>query len=681
MYIFNEADSILKKCDRLNAFYDIIKSHENTEEIEFQLLAESTLSLFVHPLSSTIDDIETYLNVNVLVETIEYLSNKDNVTKKHFINQMIKYFSPTYLYQILDSVYPIEGLTYRNYIHSIIEYKPEFLPTFLIKIVKLPPEAIVKFLNNQLHTTEEKQLTVYSVLLNDHMKYMLETESLLINFITRTIEKDETLSKLINLLNSNNINKKLLNTLYDVINNRRFGLSAYTLITKYDEQTLTSNIKEFSFFDMMDIIIDYSHHYPEVLMHIAKNPNFAKFLNTRDIKTIYEEELLRMMPSSTNKHLIQNKKIINYSWTEEEWINYIEALINYIFIINNPNIKDIELIIKDCLKKYPTNRRLLNLISIFINKINKESEIIFISILINYNLINEALDLLSKIDNPSIKTINSLDIYLSNHPNYKQIVLFTSLVSNKELKCLDYLLSIEETKEVYEAITQIIINSYPEVKTDLIIKVLKSNNLYYINRLLNISNIDLNYLMHLVIKYTQKDTLEAIINADSTKITKEVIIYYMKENNPSKVLKYYLNGHINDISLLIKYYLDNHNIFGLKSCLDNDSFTEEEKQKIENALNKLEITNEELNKTMQIENYLLSNIDELLTIGLAQIVIDYNLNGEEIIHQMALNKEKYHEVAKIYYSFLNGSYTDPSKLDELYFKTISKKSIKKLELK
>ena len=342
-YIFRDEDDTQTKCNRLNCLLDLIEFSSDPGYSMPKRLTANTLLLLEQTPSSNWNEIEEYLNVDVLIRTLKDLSNKeDNAKKKSIIYQMIRSFSKDYLLDIFTETYPLEGMTYRQYVHYIIYYKPEFLPTFLIEVVRMAPEMIVKVLNTQLRAPEETRLSIYASLLDDYMYYMTEVESMLVNYIIRTIETDETLKNLINKLSKENANKKLLNTLYDVITKRRFGQSAYALITKYDEMTLMNNIKDFYFFDLMDIIIDYSHHYPEILMKIATNPNFAKFLNNNEIKTIFEEDLLRMMPSSTNKHLIQNKKVVNYSWNEEEWINYIKALINHIFIFKNPNIKDIE---------------------------------------------------------------------------------------------------------------------------------------------------------------------------------------------------------------------------------------------------------------------------------------------------------------------------------------------------
>lgn len=677
--IFRKEDDIQNKCYKLNSLLDSIKSSNNPSYSTQKKITENTLLLLDQTPSSNWNEIEEYLNVDVLISTLKDLSNKeDNAKKKSIIYQMIRSFSKDYLLDIFTETYPLEGMTYRQYVHYIIYYKPEFLPTFLIEVVRMEPEMIVKVLNTQLRAPEETRLSIYASLLDDYMYYMTEVESMLVNYIIRTIETDETLKNLINKLSKENANKKLLNTLYDVITKRRFGQSAYALITKYDEMTLMNNIKDFYFFDLMDIIIDYSHHYPEILMKIATNPDFAKFLNNNEIKTIFEEELLRMMPSSTNKHLIQNKKVVNYSWNEEEWINYIKALINHIFIFKNPNIKDIEKIIKDCLKKYPSNPKLIELISVFINKVNPESEIDFISILINLNKIEEALILLSKINTPSTKTINFLDTHITNHKMFTLIPKLTKVTNKADLKCLDMLLEAKENNDIYEIITEVIENNYP--KKELLIKIIKSNNLIFINRLLNIQYIHINYLIELIITYGNIDTLEAIINSDNKYITKEVIRHYIYINEPNKVLKYYILGGFKDISILVKYYLDNNNIFGLKACLDNNYFTEDEKEIIRRVLNRIGMSNNTIEAALSIEEFLLSNLDELLNVGLAEMVIEYKLDRNNIIHQMTQNPEKYRLAAKIYLSFLNGSNENPSALDSLYFKTINPKQNKKLEL-
>lgn len=679
-YIFRDEDDTQIKCNRLNCLLDLIEFSSDPGYSMPKRLTANTLLLLEQTPSSNWNEIEENLNVDVLIRTLKDLSNKeDNAKKKSIICQMIRSFSKDYLLDIFTETYPLEGMTYRQYVHYIIDYKPEFLPTFLIEVVRMEPEMIVKVLNTQLRAPEETRLSIYASVLNDYMYYMTEAESMLVNYIIRTIETDETLKNLINKLSKEkNANKKLLNTLYDVMTKHRFGQSAYALISKYDEMTLLNNIKDFYFFDLMDIIIDYSHHYPEILMRIATNPNFAKLLNNSEIKTIFEEELLRMMPSSTNKHLIQNKKVVNYSWNEEEWINYIKALINHIFIFKNPNIKDIEKIIKDCLKKYPTNLKLIELISVFINKVNPESEIDFISILINLNKIEEALILLSKINTPSTKTIEFLDTHITNHQMFTLIPKLTKVTNKADLKCLDMLLEAKENNDIYEIITEVIENGYP--KKELLIKIIKSNNLVFINRLLNIQYIHINYLIELIITYSNIDTLETIINSNSKYITKEVIRYYIHINEPSKVLKYYILGGFKDISILIKYYLDNNNIFGLKACLDNDYFTEDEKEIIRRVLNRIGMSNDNIEASLSIERFLLSNLDELLNIGLAEMVNEYNLDCDEIIHQMAKNPEKYRQAAKIYLSFLNGSNENPSALDSLYFKTINPKQNKKLEL-
>lgn len=677
--IFRKEDDIQSKCYKLNSLLELFKSSNNPSYSTQKNLTENTLLLLEQTPSSNWNKIEAYLNVEVLTSSLKDLNNKEDITKKRYIiYQMIKSFSLPYLLDIFKKTYPLEGMTYRQYVHYILDYKPEFLPSFLIEVVRMEPEMIVKVLNTQLRAPEETRLSIYASLLNDYMNYMTEAESMLINYIIRTIETDETLKKLIDSLSKNNVNKKLLNTLYDVITKRRFGQSAYALITKYDEMTLMNNIKDFYFFDLMDIIIDYSHHYPEILMKIATNPNFAKFLNNNEIKTIFEEELLRMMPSSTNKHLIQNKKVVNYSWNEEEWINYIKALINHIFIFKNPNIKDIEKIIKDCLKKYPSNPKLIELISVFINKVNPESEIDFISILINLNKIEEALILLSKINTPSTKTIEFLDTHITNHKMLTLIPKLTEVTNKADLKCLDMLLEAKENNDIYEIITEVIENGYP--KKELLIKVIKSNNLVFINRLLNIHYIHINYLIELIITYGNIDTLEAIINSDNKYITKEVIRHYIYINEPDKVLKYYILGGFKDISILVKYYLDNNNIFGLKACLDNNYFTEDEKEIIRRVLNRIGMSNNTIEVALSIEEFLLSNLDELLNIGLAEMVIEYKLDCNNIIYQMTRNPEKYRLAAKIYLPFLNGSNENPSALDSLYFKTINPKQNKKLEL-
>lgn len=678
-YIFRDEDDTQTKCNRLNCLLDLIEFSSVPGYSMPKRLTANTLLLLEQTSSSNWDEIETYLNVNVLTSFLKDLNNKEDVIKKkNIIYHMIKSFSPAYLLNIFKETYPLEGVTYRQYVHYIIECKPEFLPAFLIEVVKMEPEMIVKVLNTQLRAPEETRLSIYASLLNDYMNYMTEAESMLVNYIIRTIETDETLKKLIDSLSKNNVNKKLLNTLYDIITKRRFGQSAYALITKYDEMALMNNIKDFYFFDLMDIIIDYSHHYPEILMKIATNPNFAKFLNNNEIKTIFEEELLRMMPSSTNKHLIQNKKVVNYSWNEEEWINYIKALINHIFIFKNPNIKDIEKIIKDCLKKYPSNLKLIELISVFINKVNPESEIDFISILINLNKIEEALILLSKINTPSPKTIEFLDTHITNHQMFTLIPKLIKVTNKADLKCLEMLLETKENNDIYEIITEVIENGY--LKKELLIKIIKSNNLVFIKRLLNIQDINIDYLIELIITYGNIDTLETIINSDNKYITKEVIRHYIYINEPDKVLKYYILGGFKDISILIKYYLDNNNIFGLKTCLDNDYFTEEEKEIIRRVLNRIGVSNNSIETTLSIEEFLLSNLDELLNIGLAEMVIEYKLDRNNIIHQMTQKPEKYREAAKIYLSFLNGINEEPSALDSLYFKTINPKQNKKLEL-
>lgn len=679
-YIFRDEDDTQIKCNRLNCLLDLIEFSSDPGYSMPKRLTANTLLLLEQTPSSNWNEIEENLNVDVLIRTLKDLSNKeDNAKKKSIICQMIRSFSKDYLLDIFTETYPLEGMTYRQYVHYIIDYKPEFLPTFLIEVVRMEPEMIVKVLNTQLRAPEETRLSIYASVLNDYMYYMTEAESMLVNYIIRTIETDETLKNLINKLSKEkNANKKLLNTLYDVMTKHRFGQSAYALISKYDEMTLLNNIKDFYFFDLMDIIIDYSHHYPEILMRIATNPNFAKLLNNSEIKTIFEEELLRMMPSSTNKHLIQNKKVVNYSWNEEEWINYIKALINHIFIFKNPNIKDIEKIIKDCLKKYPTNLKLIELISVFINKVNPESEIDFISILINLNKIEEALILLSKINTPSTKIIEFLDTHITNHQMFTLIPKLTKVTNKADLKCLDMLLEAKENNDIYEIITEVIENGYP--KKELLIKIIKSNNLVFINRLLNIKDINISYLIELIITYSNIDTLETIINSNSKYITKEVIRYYININEPSKVLKYYILGGFKDISILIKYYLDNNNIFGLKACLDNDYFNEDEKTIIRRVLNRIGMSNDNIEASLSIERFLLSNLDELLNIGLAEMVNEYNLDCDEIIHQMAKNPKKYRQAAKIYLSFLNGSNENPSALDSLYFKAINPKQNKKLEL-
>lgn len=679
-YIFRDEDDTQTKCNKLNCLLDLIEFSSDPGYSMPKRLTANTLLLLEQTPSSNWNEIEENLNVDVLIRTLKDLSNKeDNAKKKSIICQMIRSFSKDYLLDIFTETYPLEGMTYRQYVHYIIDYKPDFLPTFLIEVVRMEPEMIVKVLNTQLRAPEETRLSIYASVLNDYMYYMTEAESMLVNYIIRTIETDETLKNLINKLSKEkNANKKLLNTLYDVMTKHRFGQSAYALISKYDEMTLLNNIKDFYFFDLMDIIIDYSHHYPEILMKIATNPNFAKFLNNSEINIIFEEELLRMMPSSTNKHLIQNKKVVNYSWNEEEWINYIKALINHIFIFKNPNIPDIEKIIKDCLKKYPTNLKLIELISVFINKVNPESEIDFISILINLNKIEEALILLSKINTPSTKTIEFLDTHITNHKMFTLIPKLTKVTNKADLKCLDMLLEAKENNDIYEIITEVIENGY--LKKELLIKIIKSNNLVFINRLLNIKDINISYLIELIITYSNIDTLETIINSNSKYITKEVIRYYIHINEPSKVLKYYILGGFKDISILIKYYLDNNNIFGLKACLDNDYFNEDEKTIIRRVLNRIGMSNDNIEASLSIERFLLSNLDELLNIGLAEMVNEYNLDCDEIIHQMAKNPEKYRQAAKIYLSFLNGSNENPSTLDSLYFKAINPKQNKKLEL-
>ncbi|MDY3756865.1 MAG: hypothetical protein SO009_00995, partial [Bacilli bacterium] len=271
--IFRKEDDIQNKCYKLNSLLDSIKSSNNPSYSTQKNLTENTLLLLDQTPSSNWNEIEAYLNVDVLTSSLKYLNNKEDITKKKYIiYQMIKSFSSPYLLDIFKKTYPLEGMTYRQYVHYIVDYKPEFLPSFLIEVVRIEPEMIVKVLNTQLRAPEETRLSIYASLLNDYMNYMTEAESMLVNYIIRTIETDETLKKLIDSLSKNNVNKKLLNTLYDVITKRRFGQSAYALITKYDEMTLMNNIKDFYFFDLMDIIIDYSHHYPEILMKIATNP-------------------------------------------------------------------------------------------------------------------------------------------------------------------------------------------------------------------------------------------------------------------------------------------------------------------------------------------------------------------------------------------------------------------------
>ena len=92
------------------------------------------------------------------------------------------------------------------------------------------------------------------------------------------------------------------------------------------------------------------------------------------------------------------------------------------------------------------------------------------------------------------------------------------------------------------------------------------------------------------------------------------------------------------------------------------------------------MSNNTIEAALSIEEFLLSNLDELLNVGLAEMVIEYKLDCNNIIHQMTQNPEKYRLAAKIYLSFLNGSNENPSTLDSLYFKTINPKQNKKLEL-
>ena len=92
------------------------------------------------------------------------------------------------------------------------------------------------------------------------------------------------------------------------------------------------------------------------------------------------------------------------------------------------------------------------------------------------------------------------------------------------------------------------------------------------------------------------------------------------------------------------------------------------------------MSNNTIEAALSIEEFLLSNLDELLNVGLAEMVIEYKLDRNNIIHQMTQNPEKYRLAAKIYLSFLNSSNDNPSALDSLYFKTINPKQNKKLEL-
>ena len=73
--IFRKEDNIQNKCYKLNSLLDSIKSSNNPSYSTQKNLAENTLLLLDQTPSSNWNEIEEYLNVDVLIRTLKDLSN------------------------------------------------------------------------------------------------------------------------------------------------------------------------------------------------------------------------------------------------------------------------------------------------------------------------------------------------------------------------------------------------------------------------------------------------------------------------------------------------------------------------------------------------------------------------------------------------------------------------------
>ena len=79
--IFRKEEDIQNKCYKLNSLLDSIKSSNNPSYSTQKNLTENTLLLLDQTPSSNWNEIEEYLNVDVLISTLKDLSNKEDNAK------------------------------------------------------------------------------------------------------------------------------------------------------------------------------------------------------------------------------------------------------------------------------------------------------------------------------------------------------------------------------------------------------------------------------------------------------------------------------------------------------------------------------------------------------------------------------------------------------------------------